>query len=107
MGVGPNSKARIWMAHSSKRISLFLQDLNGTMNPSCWQSPGENGPAFQRGTAALGVSLCPKQSSLEDLHGAGLHLTCTFRGSVIDHYPSYHPLARELKLRVERVQGLP
>lgn len=57
------------MAHISKRISLFLQDLNGTMNPSCWQSPGENGPALQRGTAALGVSLCPKQSSLEDLQG--------------------------------------
>lgn len=95
------------MAHISKRISLFLQDLNGTMNPSCWQSPGENGPALQRGTAALGVSLCPKQSSLEDLQGAGLHLTCTFRGPVIGHYPSYHPLARELRLRVERVQGLP
>lgn len=100
MGAGQSSKARIWIAHISKRTSLFLQGLNGTVNPGCWQSPGENGPALPRGTAALGVSLCPKRSSLEDLQRAGLHLTCTFWGSLIGHYPSYHPLARELRLGV-------
>lgn len=68
------------MARISKRTSLFLQGLNGTVGPGCWQSPGENEPVLPRETADLGVSFCPKQSSLEDLQRAGLHLTCTFRG---------------------------
>lgn len=57
------------------------------------------------GTTALGVPLCPKQSSLEDLQRAGLHLT--FWGPVVGHSPSYHPQVRELRLGPERIQGLP
>lgn len=33
-GVGQDSKARIWMVDVSRRISLFLQGLNRTVNPS-------------------------------------------------------------------------
>lgn len=100
MGAGQDSKARIWMARISKRTSLFLQGLNETVGPGCWQSPGENKPALPRGTAALGVSFCPKQSSLRTYRGLVCISPALFGVPVIGHYPSYHPLARELRLGV-------
>lgn len=61
-----------------------------------------------RGNLLLLGCLCdPGRVPLTYRGLAGLHPSCTFGVPVVGLYPSYHPLVRELRLRAERVSGLP
>lgn len=65
------------------------------------------GLPFRGELLLLGCHFVPSRVPLRTYRGLVCISPALFGGFVIDHYPNYHPLARELKLRVERVQGLP